>query len=90
MSHSSDDTILMIIFYFIIFTPLICVVSSIPSIGGLGVRELGAAYFFGKVGMSTEAASSVTFISYIFMVFFGLLGGLYFLLTRPSSKAKAN
>ena len=74
-------------FYFIIFTPLICVVSSIPSIGGLGVRELGAAYFFGKVGMLGSAASSVTFISYLFMVFIGLLGGLYFLLTRPKPKA---
>lgn len=73
-------------FYFIIFTPLICVVSSVPSIGGLGVRELGAAYFFGKVGMLESAASSVTFISYLFMVFIGLLGGLYFLLTRPPAK----
>ena len=73
-------------FYFIIFTPLICVVSSVPSIGGLGIRELGAAYFFGKVGMLESAASSVTFISYLFMVFIGLLGGLYFLLTRAPAK----
>ena len=32
--------------YFIIFIPMICVASAFPSIGGLGVREAGAAYLF--------------------------------------------
>ncbi len=75
-------------FYFIIFTPLICVVSSVPSIGGLGAREAGAAYFFKEVGVEYGIAGSITFISFIFMVFLGLLGGIYFFLTKPSKKAK--
>jgi uncharacterized protein (TIRG00374 family) len=74
-------------FYFLIFTPLICVVATVPSIGGLGVREAGSAYFFGKVGLSVAQASSVTFIPYLFMVLVGLLGGLFYLITKPKGDA---
>ncbi len=73
-------------FYFLIFTPLICVVSTVPSIGGLGVREAGSAFFFGKVGLSVTQATSITFIPYLFMVCVGLLGGLFFLITKPANK----
>lgn len=74
------------LFYFIIFVPLICVASSVPSVGGLGVREAGAAYFLGKVGVSSEIAVSISLISFVFMVIVGLLSGVYFLLTRPASQ----
>ena len=73
--------------YFIIFTPLICVVSTVPSIGGLGVREAGAGYFFGKVGIALGVAASITFIPFLFMVLLGLLGGAFFLITKPAGKA---
>ncbi|MCB9756842.1 MAG: flippase-like domain-containing protein [Candidatus Omnitrophica bacterium] len=69
--------------YFIIFIPLICVLSTVPSIGGLGVREAGAAYFLGKVGVASGVAVSISLINFLFMVLIGLLGGIYFLLTQP-------
>ncbi len=71
------------LFYFIIFVPLICVLSTIPSIGGLGVREAGAVYFLAKVGVASGVAVSIGLMNFLFMVLVGLLGGIYFVLTMP-------
>lgn len=73
------------LFYFIIFTPLVCVLSTVPSIGGLGVREAGMAYFLGKVGVASGVAVSISLINFLFMVLVGLFGGVYFLLTQPKT-----
>ncbi len=62
--------------YFLIFVPLLCVVSSLPSIGGLGVRDAGAVYLFGKVGMASATAVSVSLMNFFFMVAIGLIGGV--------------
>lgn len=78
----------VLFFYFIIFTPLICVVSTVPSIGGLGVREAGAAYFFGIVGVASGVGGSITFISFLFMILVGIFGGVYFVLTRPQKSIR--
>ena len=66
------------IIYFFIFTPIICVVSSLPSIGGLGVRDAGAAHLFAKVGVASQVAVSITLMSFIFMVAVGLIGGVIY------------
>ena len=74
------------VIYFLIFVPLICVASAFPSIGGLGVREAGAAYLFGKIGMSTEVAVSISLINFLFMVIVGLVGGLIYVTTVSSRR----
>ncbi len=66
--------------YFLIFCPLICVVASLPSIGGLGVRDLGTAYLFAKVGMKTGTAVSMSLINFSFMVLVGLIGGVFYVI----------
>jgi uncharacterized protein (TIRG00374 family) len=72
--------------YFLIFVPLLCVVSTVPSIGGLGPREAGAAYLFGKAGMVSGIAVSMSLINFLFMVIVGLMGGLYYVLTLSSRR----
>lgn len=67
--------------YFLIFVPLTCVAASFPSIGGLGVREIGTVYLFGKIGMGSEIAAGISLVNFIFMVLIGLLGGLIYVLT---------
>ncbi len=62
--------------HFLIFVPIICVVASLPSIGGLGVRDAGAVYLLGKVGVAAATAVSISLINFFFMVAMGLLGGL--------------
>lgn len=74
--------------YFLVFVPLICVASAFPSIGGLGVREAGAAYLFGKIGMSTGIAVSISLINFLFMVIVGLLGGLVYVATLSSRRVQ--
>jgi len=64
--------------YFLIFVPIICVVSSFPSIGGLGVREVGAVYLFSKIGIGSGIAVSLTLINFLFMVLIGIVGGFIY------------
>lgn len=74
--------------YFLIFIPLICVASSLPSIGGLGIREAGAAYLFGKIGVDSGIAVSISLITFLFMVVVGLTGGLYYVITLYSRRVQ--
>lgn len=62
-------------FYFLIFSPLICVATSLPSIGGLGVREMGWVYLLGKVGVAQGVSVSISLINFVFMIIVGLIGG---------------
>ena len=71
--------------YFLIFVPLICVISSLPSIGGLGFRELGAKKLFTLVGVTTGVSVSISLINFIFMVIVGLIGGLVYYVSTISS-----
>lgn len=72
--------------YFLIFVPLTCIASSFPSIGGLGVREIGTVYLFGKVGMESGIAASISIINFLFMVIVGLIGGLVYVFTLSSGR----
>jgi len=74
------------IVYFFIFIPIICVISSFPSIGGLGVREVGAVYLFGKIGISSGIAVSLTLINFLFMVAVGLVGGVLYVYTLSTGR----
>jgi glycosyltransferase 2 family protein len=67
--------------YFMIFSPLVCVVTTIPSVGGLGVREMGWKHLLPKVGVSPEVAVSISLVNFVFMLGVGLLGGLLYVVT---------
>ncbi len=75
--------------YYLFFVPIICVASAVPSIGGLGPRELGAKSLFAKVGMAGGVAVSISLVNFIYMMLVGVAGGLIFLLSKapvPPSK----
>lgn len=72
--------------YWLVFVPLICVVSTVPSIGGLGVREAGAAYFLGKIGVASGIAVSISLLSFIFMVLVGLIGGVVYVTSLSAGR----
>lgn len=75
------------VLYFLIFVPILCVISSLPSIGGLGVRDAGGVYLFAKVGVESSLAVSITLISFLFMVIVGLLGGIVYIFAMPSKRS---
>jgi len=65
------------IFYFFLFNPLIAFVLLIPiSFNGLGPKEATAVFFFGLVGMSNEAALSMSLIFHLIVVLTSLPGGV--------------
>lgn len=63
---------------FLVFVPILSVVGAFPSIGGLGVREVGAAYLFAKIGIESGIAVSLSLINFLFMVMVGLVGGFIY------------
>lgn len=76
--------------YFFVFIPIICVVSFIPSIGGLGVREVGAAYLFGRIGIESGIAVSLTLINFLFMIAVGLIGGVLYVITLSTGRVQSH
>ena len=64
--------------YFLVFSPMVCVTSSLPSIGGLGVREAGWAYLFAGVGLSEPLAVSMSLINFTMLVLLGLVGAVLY------------
>lgn len=66
--------------YFLIFVPIICVVAAVPSIGGLGVRDAGAAYLFAKIGVDSATAVSLSLTNFAFMAVIGLIGGAIYVI----------
>ncbi|MBI5149937.1 MAG: flippase-like domain-containing protein [Candidatus Omnitrophica bacterium] len=74
--------------YFLIFVPLTCIAASFPSIGGLGVREIGTVYLFGKIGMDPGVAASISLVNFLFMVIVGLIGGVVYVLTLSPGRVQ--
>ena len=72
--------------YFIIFSPIVCVVTSLPSIGGLGFREIGWVYLLPLVGVSKEMAGGLSLINSAFTIINGLLGGLFYVTTFSTGR----
>ncbi len=67
--------------YFLIFSPLICIASAVPSIGGLGSREFVSASLFAKIGVDSGIAVSLTLINFLFVFIVGLMGGAIYVIT---------
>jgi hypothetical protein len=72
--------------YFIIFSPIVCVVTSLPSIGGLGFREVSWVYLLPLVGVSKDVAGGLSLLNSAFTIINGLLGGLFYVTTLSSGR----
>lgn len=71
--------------YFSIFVPLITLGEALPiSIFGIGVRDSLYVFFFSQGGASREQALSMALIYVLITTVYSLLGGVLFLLRRPS------
>jgi uncharacterized protein (TIRG00374 family) len=72
--------------YFIIFSPIVCVVTTLPSVGGLGFREISWVYLLPLVGVSKEMAGGLSLINSAFNIINGLLGGLFYVTTLSARR----
>jgi uncharacterized protein (TIRG00374 family) len=70
------------IIYFLVFLPIIGAITLLPvSIGGLGLRDATTIFFFAKAGVSRDLAFAMSLISFFFILIYGALGGLIYVLT---------
>ncbi len=64
---------------YLIFTPLVSLALLIPSIGGIGVRELSYVGLFTQIGVPAETAFAMSIVIYLATVVSGLIGGVLLL-----------
>ena len=77
------------LFYFIVFTPITCVASSFPSIGGLGFREGALEYLLVQLGVVAGIGVSIGLLDFLFMVVVGIFGWAFFVVTKNRDQASA-
>lgn len=69
--------------YFFLFNPLIAFVLVVPiSVNGIGLKEAAFVFFFGLVGVSQDAALSISLLFHAIIVLSSLPGGLFWLRKR--------
>ena len=77
--------------YFLIFLPIIGAITLIPiSIGGLGLREGLFVVYFAKAGVIKQLALAMSLLSFSFIVIYGALGGLIYVLTVHHRRLQLN
>jgi hypothetical protein len=65
--------------YFFILVPIIMMIALIPiTIAGAGTREGAAVFFLPLAGIERNEALSISLLNFIFTLFLGLLGGLFY------------
>lgn len=68
--------------YFFIFLPIIAAITLLPiAIGGLGLREGLFVLYFAKAGVVKQLALAMSLLSFSFIVFYGAIGGIIYVLT---------
>lgn len=68
--------------YFLVFLPIISAITLLPiAIGGLGLREGLFVVYFAKAGVVKQLALAMSLLSFSFVVFYGAIGGLIYVLT---------
>jgi hypothetical protein len=77
--------------YFFIFLPIIGAITLLPiSIGGLGLRDASTIFFFAKVGVGKNLAFAMSLLNFSFILFYGAVGGLIYVLTVHNRRLQHN
>ena len=72
--------------YLFLVVPITFLITMLPSINGLGVREGGYVFFLGRIGISKAAALSLSFLVVLVPMLFSLFGGILFLADKKKIK----
>ncbi len=79
------------LFYFLLFNPLIAFVLLVPiSVNGIGLKEIAFVFFLGRVGVSTEAAFSLSLVFHAVIVLSSLPGGFVWFRERSTPPIMAD
>ncbi|KAA3608448.1 MAG: UPF0104 family protein [Calditrichaeota bacterium] len=72
--------------YLFLVVPVTFIITMLPSINGVGVREYGFVFFLAAVNVSSAAAISLSVMNVLVPMFISIWGGLLFLMQRKNSK----
>ena len=67
------------LYYYFLFIPIISVLLTLPSIGGLGIREGAYVFLFSQVGVANSQALALAFAFDLALLINGLVGALIYL-----------
>ena len=70
---------------YLVFVPLVSLALLLPSVGGIGVRELSYVGLFTQIGVPGETAFAMSIIIYAVTVATGLIGGVFLLIQNLSN-----
>lgn len=71
--------------YLFLVVPVTFMLTMLPSINGVGIRDGGYVFLLGKIGISRAAAVSLSFMNVLIPMFISLWGGVLFLTQRKKS-----
>ena len=72
--------------YLFLVIPVTFLLTLFPSINGLGVRDGGFVFLLGKIGITSAAALSISFLSVIVPMIISIFGGILFLFNKEKVK----
>ena len=70
------------LYYLFFVVPVTFLLTMLPSINGLGVREGGFVILLGKIGISEAAAVSLSFLSILIPMIISVAGGILFMMQK--------
>jgi len=74
------------VLYLFLVVPVTFLLTMLPSINGLGVRDGGFVFLLGKKGISTAEALSLSFLAIIVPMIVSIAGAILFILQKKNSK----
>jgi glycosyltransferase 2 family protein len=74
------------ILYLFLVVPVTFLLTMLPSINGLGVRDGGFVFLLGKKGISTAASLSLSFLAIIVPMIVSIVGAILFVIQKRNSK----
>ena len=74
------------ILYLFLVVPVTFLLTMLPSINGLGVRDGGFVFLLGKKGISTAASLSLSFLAIIVPMIVSIIGAILFIIQKKNSK----
>ncbi len=76
--------------YLFMVVPITFVITMLPSINGLGIRDLGFVSLLGQIGIGTAEALSLSFMNVIVPMVISIAGGILFMVQKRKEKASVN
>ena len=68
--------------YLFFVVPITFLLTMLPSINGLGVREGGFVFLLGRIGISEAAAVSLSFATILIPMVVSIAGGILFIMQK--------